>query len=85
MTGEGPKVYQNISGLFSETAAQSGLNNKAWAMGLLGLRQRWFERHLFPNIDFLAAKRVQDNHPELTDIFQGNRLYRNLGMDSLKM
>ena len=75
------KVYQNISGLFSETAALSGLQNKAWAMGIAvgdydndGLNDIYFS-----NIDFLAAKRIQDNYPELTDIFQGNRLYRNLG------
>jgi hypothetical protein len=75
------KIYKNIKGLFSEESASTGLENKAWAMGIAvgdydndGLNDIYFS-----NIDFLAAKRIQSNHPDLTDIFQGNRLYRNQG------
>jgi len=67
---------------FSEVAADSGLNNEAWAMGIAvgdydndGLPDVYYS-----NIDFLAAKRIDAVlNDEDIQLFHGNRLYRNLG------
>ena len=83
------RVYQNIGdGRFSSEEESTGLSNKAWAMGIAigdydgdGLADVYFS-----NIDFLAAKRIQNvtGSDKINDIYQGNKLYRNLGDGSFE-
>jgi hypothetical protein len=77
------QVFKNDGNAnFSDVAADSGLNNEAWAMGIAvgdydndGLPDIYYS-----NIDFLAAKRIDSVlNDEDIQTFHGNRLYRNLG------
>ncbi|MEC7983719.1 MAG: CRTAC1 family protein [Myxococcota bacterium] len=76
-------VYKHAGdGTFSEVSSDSGLENKAWAMGVAvgdydndGLPDIYYS-----NIDFLAAKRIDASLRDSdVEVFHGNRLYRNLG------
>ena len=83
------QIYENTGSAFKIVDAdKSGVNNRAWAMGIAvgdfdndGLPDLYYS-----NIDFLSAKRIDSflGTDLSEEVFVGNHLYKNMGDGTFK-